>query len=147
MSSNPVPLKTRRVGQRCTLNRSRAQTSSRWCGVEVRRRACQLRCRPRRLTMVKNYEVVKSFFTSVLASPAHLLDCWGIFLRQLYEEQDLKKSKNYATETPHVDSRYDYMLSLVSLASGLSKDDLTEENVQEKKVRDMWINFDTFLFN
>ncbi|GFX29343.1 uncharacterized protein TNCV_3218771 [Trichonephila clavipes] len=35
---------------------------------------------------------VKSFFTSpcsLLTSPAHLLDCWGISLRQLYEEQDL----------------------------------------------------------
>ncbi|GFT87379.1 uncharacterized protein TNCV_413681 [Trichonephila clavipes] len=35
---------------------------------------------------------VKSFFTchcSLLASPAHLLHCWGISLRQLYEEQDL----------------------------------------------------------
>ncbi|GFX60186.1 uncharacterized protein TNCV_4533461 [Trichonephila clavipes] len=35
---------------------------------------------------------VKSFFTcpfSLLASPAQLLDCWGISLRQLYEEQDL----------------------------------------------------------
>ncbi|GFY30971.1 uncharacterized protein TNCV_1629441 [Trichonephila clavipes] len=35
---------------------------------------------------------VKSFFTcpcSLLASPAHLLDCWGIVLRQLYEEQGL----------------------------------------------------------
>ncbi|GFT82505.1 uncharacterized protein TNCV_2898061 [Trichonephila clavipes] len=32
----PVPLKTRRVGQRCTLNLSRAETSSRWCGVVVR---------------------------------------------------------------------------------------------------------------
>ncbi|GFV67581.1 uncharacterized protein TNCV_4622611 [Trichonephila clavipes] len=30
-------LKTRRVGQRCTLNLSRAETSSRWCGVVVRR--------------------------------------------------------------------------------------------------------------
>ncbi|GFW53060.1 uncharacterized protein TNCV_131251 [Trichonephila clavipes] len=30
-SSSPVPLKTRRVGARCTLNLSRAQTSS--CGV------------------------------------------------------------------------------------------------------------------
>ncbi|GFW22281.1 transposable element Tcb1 transposase [Trichonephila clavipes] len=30
MSSIPVPLKTRRVGQRCTLNLSRAETSSRW---------------------------------------------------------------------------------------------------------------------
>ncbi|GFY05286.1 uncharacterized protein TNCV_2207321 [Trichonephila clavipes] len=32
---------------------------------------------------------VKSFFTcpcSLPASPAHLLDCWGISLRQLYEE-------------------------------------------------------------
>ncbi|GFS80846.1 uncharacterized protein TNCV_126131 [Trichonephila clavipes] len=35
---------------------------------------------------------VKSFFTcpcSLLASPAHLLDSWGVSLRQLYEEQDL----------------------------------------------------------
>ncbi|GFT46237.1 hypothetical protein TNCV_3126151 [Trichonephila clavipes] len=30
--SSPVPLKTRRVGQQCTLNLSRAETSSRWCG-------------------------------------------------------------------------------------------------------------------
>ncbi|GFX90356.1 uncharacterized protein TNCV_3849311 [Trichonephila clavipes] len=37
MSSSPVPLKTRRVGQRCPLNLSRAETSSRWCGVVVRR--------------------------------------------------------------------------------------------------------------
>ncbi|GFY36607.1 uncharacterized protein TNCV_28121 [Trichonephila clavipes] len=37
MSSNPVPLKNHRVGQRCTLNLSRAEMSSRWCGVEVRR--------------------------------------------------------------------------------------------------------------
>ncbi|GFV84005.1 uncharacterized protein TNCV_1480071 [Trichonephila clavipes] len=36
-SSSPVPLKTRRVGQRCTLKLSRAETSSRWCGVVVRR--------------------------------------------------------------------------------------------------------------
>ncbi|GFV38606.1 uncharacterized protein TNCV_132451 [Trichonephila clavipes] len=36
-SSSPVPLKTRRVGERCPLNLSRAQTSSRWCGVVVRR--------------------------------------------------------------------------------------------------------------
>ncbi|GFY05081.1 hypothetical protein TNCV_562131 [Trichonephila clavipes] len=31
-SSSPVPLKTRSVGQRCTLNLSRAETSSRWYG-------------------------------------------------------------------------------------------------------------------
>ncbi|GFW94389.1 hypothetical protein TNCV_1433241 [Trichonephila clavipes] len=36
-SSNPVPLKTRRVGEGCRLNLSRAQRSSRWCGVVVRR--------------------------------------------------------------------------------------------------------------
>ncbi|GFV63922.1 uncharacterized protein TNCV_3787951 [Trichonephila clavipes] len=36
-SSSPVPLKTHRVGQRCPLNLSRAETSSRWCGVVVRR--------------------------------------------------------------------------------------------------------------
>ncbi|GFV63581.1 hypothetical protein TNCV_2195551 [Trichonephila clavipes] len=37
MSSNPVPPKTRRVEQRCTLNLSRAQASSRWCSVVIRR--------------------------------------------------------------------------------------------------------------
>ncbi|GFW08632.1 hypothetical protein TNCV_2776531 [Trichonephila clavipes] len=38
VSSSPVPLKTRRVGQRCTLNLLRAETSSRRCGVVVRRK-------------------------------------------------------------------------------------------------------------
>ncbi|GFU26191.1 uncharacterized protein TNCV_5106291 [Trichonephila clavipes] len=56
-SSSPVPLKTRRVGQRCMLNMPRAEMSSRWCGVVVRRGASQLRCRPRHLTMVPNYVV------------------------------------------------------------------------------------------
>ncbi|GFV61709.1 uncharacterized protein TNCV_188671 [Trichonephila clavipes] len=61
MSSIQVPLKTRRVGQRCTLNLSRAETSSRWCGVVVRRGGCQLRCRPRHLTMVQiTWSVAKS---------------------------------------------------------------------------------------
>ncbi|GFY01540.1 RNase H domain-containing protein [Trichonephila clavipes] len=53
-SSSPVPLKTRCVEERCTLNLSRAQTSSRWCGVVVRREGSKLRCRPRHLTMVQN---------------------------------------------------------------------------------------------
>ncbi|GFY19614.1 uncharacterized protein TNCV_4647861 [Trichonephila clavipes] len=35
MSSSPVPPMTCRVGQRCTLNLSRAETSSRWCGVVI----------------------------------------------------------------------------------------------------------------
>ncbi|GFV43430.1 uncharacterized protein TNCV_630131 [Trichonephila clavipes] len=58
-SSSPVPPNTRRVGQRCTLNLSRAETSSRWCGVVVRRGGCQLRCRPRHLTMFQNYVVLR----------------------------------------------------------------------------------------
>ncbi|GFW19628.1 uncharacterized protein TNCV_1605191 [Trichonephila clavipes] len=37
MSSSRVPLKTRRVGERFTLNLLRAQTSSHWCGEVVRR--------------------------------------------------------------------------------------------------------------
>ncbi|GFW21882.1 uncharacterized protein TNCV_1236071 [Trichonephila clavipes] len=37
ISSSPVPQKTRRVGERCTLNLLRAETSFRWCGVVVRR--------------------------------------------------------------------------------------------------------------
>ncbi|GFY35874.1 hypothetical protein TNCV_4842491 [Trichonephila clavipes] len=54
-SSSPVPLNTRRVGGRCTLILSRAQTSSCWSGVVVERG--QLKYRPRHLTMAKNYEV------------------------------------------------------------------------------------------
>ncbi|GFT51403.1 uncharacterized protein TNCV_4955151 [Trichonephila clavipes] len=53
MSSSPVPLKTRHLGERCTLNLSEAQTSSSWCGVIVRREGCQLRDRPRYLAMVQ----------------------------------------------------------------------------------------------
>ncbi|GFW47032.1 uncharacterized protein TNCV_3486441 [Trichonephila clavipes] len=49
-SSSPVPLKTCRVGERCTLNLSRAHTSSCWSGVVVKRG--QLKYRPRHLTMV-----------------------------------------------------------------------------------------------
>ncbi|GFU76058.1 uncharacterized protein TNCV_3611191, partial [Trichonephila clavipes] len=56
-SSSPVPLKTRRVGQRWTLNLSRAEMSSRWFGVVVRRGGCQLTCRPCHLAMVQNYVV------------------------------------------------------------------------------------------
>ncbi|GFT05660.1 tigger transposable element-derived protein 4 [Trichonephila clavipes] len=41
-SLSPVPLKTHRVGQRCTLNLSKAETSSRWCGVVVRRGGASL---------------------------------------------------------------------------------------------------------
>ncbi|GFY29697.1 uncharacterized protein TNCV_1812771 [Trichonephila clavipes] len=52
-----VPLKTRRVGERCTLNLSRAQTSSRWYGVVAWRGRCQLGCRSRHFTMVQNYVV------------------------------------------------------------------------------------------
>ncbi|GFW80943.1 hypothetical protein TNCV_3780221 [Trichonephila clavipes] len=37
MSSSVVPLKTRHLRKRCTLNLSRAQTSSRWRGVVIRR--------------------------------------------------------------------------------------------------------------
>ncbi|GFT33886.1 hypothetical protein TNCV_4383721 [Trichonephila clavipes] len=40
-SSSPVPPKTGRVGKRCTLNLSRAQTSSLCCGVGVRRGECR----------------------------------------------------------------------------------------------------------
>ncbi|GFX86349.1 uncharacterized protein TNCV_2562311 [Trichonephila clavipes] len=41
-SSSQVPQKTLRVEQRCTLNLSRAETSSRWCGVVVTRSGASL---------------------------------------------------------------------------------------------------------
>ncbi|GFU62166.1 uncharacterized protein TNCV_2474001 [Trichonephila clavipes] len=33
MNSSPIPLNTRRVGQRCRLKLLRDETSSHWCGV------------------------------------------------------------------------------------------------------------------
>ncbi|GFV20879.1 RNase H domain-containing protein [Trichonephila clavipes] len=51
--------------------------------------ACLRSGHRRSMTFVQG---VKSFFTCpryLIASTAHLLDCWGISLRQLYEEQDL----------------------------------------------------------
>ncbi|GFW57264.1 uncharacterized protein TNCV_541781 [Trichonephila clavipes] len=71
MSSSLVPLKTHRVGQRCTLNLSRAETSSHWCGVVVRRAGCQLRRRPRHLTMVQN-DVVRRQKPSFLGKDEHV---------------------------------------------------------------------------
>ncbi|GFY28838.1 hypothetical protein TNCV_4719711 [Trichonephila clavipes] len=42
-SLSPVPVKTHRVWERCALNLSGAQTSSRLCGAVVWRKGCQLR--------------------------------------------------------------------------------------------------------
>ncbi|GFX07854.1 uncharacterized protein TNCV_4161231 [Trichonephila clavipes] len=54
-SSNPIPLMIRHVGERRTLNLSRAQMPSCWSGVVVKRG--QLKYHPRHLTMIQNYEV------------------------------------------------------------------------------------------
>ncbi|GFV30312.1 hypothetical protein TNCV_97871 [Trichonephila clavipes] len=44
-------------GGRCTLNMSRLKRAFRRYGTEVRRGGYQLRCRPRHLILVQNYEV------------------------------------------------------------------------------------------
>ncbi|GFX46748.1 transposable element Tc3 transposase [Trichonephila clavipes] len=75
MSSSPVPPrvgKTRCVGERCPLNLSRAQKSSRWCGMVVRRGGVPAhRYRPRHLTMIQNYERLE--VDSVSGTPEVLL--------------------------------------------------------------------------
>ncbi|GFW36170.1 hypothetical protein TNCV_4930321 [Trichonephila clavipes] len=55
VTRKPRPNGHDRVGERCTLHLSRAQTSFRWCGSEER--WCQLGCHPRHLIMVQNDEV------------------------------------------------------------------------------------------
>ncbi|GFU62250.1 ATP-dependent DNA helicase [Trichonephila clavipes] len=60
MSLSPVPLKTRRIGQRCTLNLSRAETSSRWCGGVVWRGGASSGVVHVTLTMVQNYVVLSA---------------------------------------------------------------------------------------
>ncbi|GFT31444.1 hypothetical protein TNCV_608641 [Trichonephila clavipes] len=44
--------------ERC-INLSRSQMSSHWYDVVVRREGCQLKCHPRHLNLVKNYEVCR----------------------------------------------------------------------------------------
>ncbi|GFW63796.1 hypothetical protein TNCV_3744041 [Trichonephila clavipes] len=58
MRSSPVPLKTCQVGGTMRVKFVEAQMSARSCGVEVGGGMCQLRCRPRHLTLVQNYESV-----------------------------------------------------------------------------------------
>ncbi|GFV49067.1 uncharacterized protein TNCV_5065511 [Trichonephila clavipes] len=79
-SSSPVPLKILRVGERCTLNLSRAQTSSCWSGVVVKRG--HLKYRPRHLIMVQNYEVVSK-------SPRVVEQC-DVNIHSLDHESSLK---------------------------------------------------------
>ncbi|GFU52591.1 uncharacterized protein TNCV_617071 [Trichonephila clavipes] len=82
-SSIPVPLKTRRVGKRCTLNLSRAQTSSCWSGVVVKRG--QLKYRPRHLTMAQNYIYTRS----VSKSPRVAEQC-DVNIHSLDHESSIK---------------------------------------------------------
>ncbi|GBO28066.1 hypothetical protein AVEN_37790-1, partial [Araneus ventricosus] len=52
---NPNPLKIPRVlGLLHVKSYVGGQTSSRWCGAETWRGRCELRCRPRHLTVVQN---------------------------------------------------------------------------------------------
>ncbi|GFU46688.1 uncharacterized protein TNCV_1546951 [Trichonephila clavipes] len=62
------------------------------CRSSRAHQAALARFRSDHLRSVTFVQGVKSSFTcpcSLLASTAHLLDCWGISLQQLYEEQDL----------------------------------------------------------
>ncbi|GFV15197.1 hypothetical protein TNCV_4650291 [Trichonephila clavipes] len=57
MSSRFVLLKTHRAEKKPEVHVKyvEAHSSSHWCGVEVRRERCQLKCRPLLLTMIQNY--------------------------------------------------------------------------------------------
>ncbi|GFW15713.1 hypothetical protein TNCV_3582111 [Trichonephila clavipes] len=57
MSSSLVPLKTHRVEGLIHVKSVRAQISSHWCGMVVRRGECQHRCRSCHLTTIQNHEV------------------------------------------------------------------------------------------
>ncbi|GBN48298.1 hypothetical protein AVEN_9112-1 [Araneus ventricosus] len=54
---NPIPSKNRRVIGCGACQISRGQMPSRWCVAAVWRGGCRIRCRPRYLTTVQNYEV------------------------------------------------------------------------------------------
>ncbi|GFX74918.1 uncharacterized protein TNCV_1844901 [Trichonephila clavipes] len=78
-SSNPVPLKTRRVGNRCTLNLSRAQMSSCWSGGVVKRG--QLKYRP--------HQPLFKITRSVSKSPRVAQQC-DVNIHSLDHESSLK---------------------------------------------------------
>ncbi|GFY20864.1 uncharacterized protein TNCV_1120981 [Trichonephila clavipes] len=84
-SSSP----TCRVGERCTLNLSRAETSSRWCGGVVRRGG-QLRCRPRHLIMVQN----------VVAKSPRVAEQCDVNIHSLPRDRSVLKSNRGATKEP-----------------------------------------------
>ncbi|GFS61048.1 uncharacterized protein TNCV_4955721 [Trichonephila clavipes] len=88
----------------------------------------------RNMTFVQG---VKSFFAwhcSLLASPTHLLDCWGISLRQLYEEQglvshvtalkDLKQQRVYQDSLKYAqsDSGLEIELTILFFLNGVPQD-------------------------
>ncbi|GFW81822.1 uncharacterized protein TNCV_2884961 [Trichonephila clavipes] len=81
-SSSPVPLKTPRIGDRCMLNLSRAQTSSCWSGVVVKRG--QLKYHPRHLTMVQNY------IYEVVSKSPHVAEQCDVNIHSLDHECSLK---------------------------------------------------------
>ncbi|GFX59132.1 putative RNA-directed DNA polymerase from transposon BS [Trichonephila clavipes] len=74
-SSIPVPLKTRRVGQRCTLNLSRAETSSRWC--EARKlivpQLVQTYAKAAKPSIVNNSTQTDEDITKIKCPPLNLL--------------------------------------------------------------------------
>ncbi|GFU98478.1 transposable element Tcb1 transposase [Trichonephila clavipes] len=71
-SSSPVPLKSRRVGQRCTLNLSRAQTSSCWTSGSGRCHLHEDRCsaRPRQTNRPEDPHIVRNARVQPTASLA-----------------------------------------------------------------------------
>ncbi|GFW06419.1 hypothetical protein TNCV_2187541 [Trichonephila clavipes] len=69
MSLNPVPLKNSHIGQRYTLNLSRVETSSRWCGGPVLFR---------RLVSTEPEESLGEIFKAEMHRPLSLGFVWGL---------------------------------------------------------------------
>ncbi|GFU63387.1 uncharacterized protein TNCV_44331 [Trichonephila clavipes] len=106
-SSSPVPQKTRRVGQPCTLNLSRTEMSSRWCGVVVRRGWCQLKCRPRHLTMLQNYEPDGHGYELVSSVRA-------LVPQKCSVEEELLHVKHVEVKSPHVGVMWKFGMGVIS---------------------------------
>ncbi|GFW47200.1 uncharacterized protein TNCV_56531 [Trichonephila clavipes] len=70
MSSSLVPLKTRCVVERCTLNLPRTQMLFLWCSVEVRRWEDQLRCCPSEMEEIRPLVVVNDNIDDVTTETA-----------------------------------------------------------------------------
>ncbi|GFX21785.1 hypothetical protein TNCV_2310641 [Trichonephila clavipes] len=103
MSSSPVPLRTRRVGQRCTLNLSRAETSSRWMTVMDEDTHCNEPMGEIRIGLKRLKPQQPSYANVYLEKPRVSKTLWIKWIRSVAAKQRLGKPPITPDTVQHVE--------------------------------------------